>query len=261
MSSVKTALIAGGSRGIGYAIAQALAKRGYDLMLVARGREDLEKAKQNLESEFRVRVDTISFDLSKAGAAEVIREWCMEKDVSLNCLCNVVGIGGSDDFLKASHQHLRYMVDLNINSAIALTDLLLPQLEKNAPSHILNVASMAGFAPIPLKNVYSSTKSSVIYFSYALRFQLKKKNIKVSCLAPGPVYTKQEVIRETRKQLGKWGDRIAVKPERVGEIAVRKMLRGKMLIVPGKLAGFISVFLRFLPKRWVSAIYSGVGKR
>ena len=261
MNLTKTALIAGGSRGIGFAIAKALAQRGYDLLLVARGSGDLEKAKQELESKFNVKVETISSDLSKAAAADTVRDWCLEKNVVLNCLCNVVGIGGSDDFLKASQEQLRYMIDLNIHSAVALTNLLLPQLEKHAPSNILNVVSMAGFAPVPPKNVYSATKSSVIYFSHSLHYQLKKKKITVSCLAPGPVYTKQEVIQETRKQLGKWGDRIAVDPARVGEIAVKKMLRGKTIIVPGKLAGFVSFWLRALPKKWVAGIYSMVEKK
>jgi short-subunit dehydrogenase len=260
VKSARTALIAGGSRGIGYAIAHALAKRGYDLVLIARTDFDLEKAKDQLQQEFKIKVYTISSDLSKEAAATMVRDWCLKENIPLDCLCNVVGIGGSDDFLRASPEHLRYMVDLNINSAVALTDHLLPLLEKNAPAHILNVASMAGFAPIPAKNVYSATKSAVIYFSHALRLQLKKRNIKVTCLAPGPVYTKQEVIKETRKQLGKWGDRIAVEPMRVGEIAVRKMLRGKFLIVPGTFAGLMSFWLRALPKRWVAAIYSMVEK-
>ncbi len=255
-----TALIAGGSRGIGFAIAKALARRGYDLILLARTEFDLASAKKQLEEEFKVNVHTLSADLSKEDTARMITEWLEQKKIKLNCLCNVVGIGGSEDFLQASPEHLRYMVDLNLNSAIALSARLVPMLEKNGPSHILNVASMAGFAPIPLKNIYSATKSAVIYFSNGLRLQLKDKNIKVSCLAPGPVYTKTEVVHTTRKQLGKWGDRIAVEPGRVGEIAVEKMLQGRYMIVPGKLAGMMAFLLRALPSRWAAGIYKLVEK-
>src|ERR1700752_1745103 len=129
------------------------------------------------------------------------------------------------------------MVRLNVESCMALSLLLLPLLEKNAPAYILNVASMAGFAPIPIKNMYSATKSAVIFFSYSLRYQLKDKNISVSCLAPGPVYTKPEIVQETKKQLGGLGNKMAVPVKKVGEIAVRKTLRGKMMIVPGFLPG------------------------
>jgi short-subunit dehydrogenase len=153
------------------------------------------------------------------------------------------------------------MVNLNVESCMALSLTLLPLLEKNTPAYILNVASMAGMAPIPSKNMYSATKSAVISFSYALRYQLKKKHISVSCLAPGPVYTKPSIVKETKKQLGWFGNAMAMKPARVGEVTVRRMFRGKLMIVPGTLANVMSKVLRFLPKRWVTYIYGKAGDK
>ena len=83
-------------------------------------------------------------------------------------LCNVAGVGGSKDYLKVPLDTLHYMVDLNVKSCMSMSLLLVPLLEKNTPSFILNVGSMAGFGPIPSKNMYSATKSSVIFFSYTL---------------------------------------------------------------------------------------------
>jgi len=143
---------------------------------------------------------------------------------------------------------------------MTLTLRLLPLLEKNAPSYVLNVASMAGLAPIPSKNIYSATKSSVIFFSYSLHYQLMEKNISVSCLAPGPVFTKPSVIRDTKKRLGWFGMKMAVKPERVGEIAIRKTLQGEMLIIPGTLAKLSSVVIRVMPRKWMVSIYHSAGK-
>ena len=120
---------------------------------------------------------------------------------------------------------------------------------------------MAGFAPIPSKNMYSATKSSVSFFSYSLRYQLKEKNISVSCLAPGPVYSKPEVIAETKKQLGKFGDVMARSPGQVGEKTVRKALKGKMIIVPGFFANMMSSILRLAPKRISASIYNKLGKK
>jgi len=102
------------------------------------------------------------------------------------------------------------MISINASAQMALCYGLLDLLEKNAPSHILNVASMAGFAPIPEKNIYSATKAAVIFFSYSLRYQLKKKNINVSCLCPGPVFTKPEIIEDTIEKLGWFGKLMAV---------------------------------------------------
>jgi short-subunit dehydrogenase len=255
------ALIAGGSKGIGYALAEAWAKRNYNLILIARHRDSLASAKNKLESKYGIHVELLSYDLSMESSATEIANWCTERNIPLKVLCNVAGAGGARDYLTTTLDSLRYMVRLNVESCMALTLTLLPLLEKNAPSYILNAASMAGFAPIPIKNMYSATKSAVIFFSYALNFQLRDKNISVSCLAPGPVYTKPEIIAETKKQLGKFGDRMALSPQKVGEKAVRKILKGKMIIVPGFLANLMSGFLRILPKRTSASIYNKLGKK
>ena len=261
----KTALVAGGSKGIGYAIAEALAKRGWDLVLVARHQTDLDKAKQKLESAYGVHVDVLAKDLSFDNTPKEIADWCTEKQIPLKMLCNVAGFGGARDYLQLPADTVRYMMRLNFESGVMLTYALLPLLEKNAQSsskaYILNVSSMAGLAPMPAKNIYSATKSAVTFFSHSLRVQLKKKNIKVSCLAPGPVYTKQEVVNTTHKALGKTiGDWIEVPPARVGELAVRRTLKGRMMIVPGTLANLSSQFIRSLPMRLAANIY-GAGKQ
>jgi uncharacterized protein len=167
------ALVAGGSKGIGYAIAEALGKRKYNLILIARHMDSLIAAKHKLESAYHIHVEIIARDLEKDNAATEIAQWCTERNIPLKMLCNVAGFGGARDYLSLTLDTLRYMVRLNVESCMALSLTLLPLLEKNAPSYILNVASMAGFAPIPVKNMYSATKSAVVFFSYSLRYQLK----------------------------------------------------------------------------------------
>ena len=255
------ALIAGGSKGIGYAIAVALAKRHYNLILIARHLDSLQAAKQKLESAYGVHVELLVNDLSREQSADEIAGWCIERNIPLKMLCNVAGLGGERDYLSVSLDTLRYMVRLNVESCMALTLRLLPLLEKNAPSYVLNVASMAGLAPIPSKNIYAATKSAVIFFSYSLHYQLMEKNISVSCLAPGPVFTKPSVIKDTKERLGWFGMKMAVKPEKVGEIAIRKTLQGDLLIVPGTLAKLSSVIIRLMPKKMIVSIYNNVGRK
>ena len=259
-TSAPYALIAGGSKGIGYAIAEALAKRGYNLILIARHLEDLETASEKLESEYGIRAYILVYDLTWETAARDIATWCTNHKIQLQVLCNVAGLGGDNDYLTLPMDSLRYMVNLNVESCMALSLTLMPLLEKNAPSYILNVASMAGFAPIPEKNMYSATKSAVIFFSYSLRYQLRDKGISVSCLAPGPVFTKPHIRKETKKQLGWFGMQMAVPPAKVGEIAVRKMLKEKLMIVPGFLPSVMSYIIRLLPRRLVTAIYANLGE-
>ena len=255
------ALVAGGSKGIGYAIAEALAKRKYNLILVGRHADTLHTAKHTLESVHKIKVETLQHDLSLENAAEQIAQWCTENQIPLKMLCNVAGLGGAKDYLSLPLDQLRYMVKLNLESDIALCMKLLPLLEKNAPSYILNVGSMAGFAPIPIKNLYAATKSAIIFFSYSLRYQLKKKNISVSCLCPGPVFTKPEVERVTLEELGWLGMQMAVDPKTIGEIAVRRTLNKRLIIVPGFLAKMMSIVLRTLPRRLLVFIYDQVGNK
>jgi hypothetical protein len=255
------ALVAGGSKGIGFAIAEALAKRGYNLILIARHMDSLLASKKELEWMYGVHVEIIPYDLSREESAPYIAHWCMERNIQLKMLCNVAGFGGSRDYLTLPLDSLRYMVNLNVGSAMALTLTLLPLLEKNAPSYILNVGSMAGFAPIPVKNMYSATKSAVVFFSYSLSYQLKDKKISVSVLCPGPVFTKPEIKEDTKKKLGWFGTLMAVPPEKVGEVAVRETLNKRLVIVPGTVSKLTSIIIRFLPRKWIVSIYGKAGDK
>jgi short-subunit dehydrogenase len=252
------ALIAGGSKGIGFAIAEALAKRQYNLILIARHADSLLAAKHKLETLYGIHVEILVHDLSKEETATEIAKWCTDRNIPLKMLCNVAGFGGERDYLTLPLDSIRYMIRLNIESAVSLCYTLLPLLEKNAPSYILNVGSMAGFAPIPSKNIYAATKSAIVFFSYGLRYQFKEKHIRVSCLCPGPVFTKASIVKDTKQKLGWYGKQMAVAPKKVGEIAVRKTLKGRMIIVPGKLSKFTSIMIRILPRRLVVSLYSKV---
>jgi short-subunit dehydrogenase len=255
------ALISGGSKGLGYSIARALAKRNYNLLLVARHKESLEEAKTQIESRYPVQVDMLVLDMAEKESVDKIARWCIEKNIRLKMLCNVAGLGGAKDYLSLPVDDLRYMVRVNIEAQMALCLALIPLLEKNTPSYIMNMSSIAAFAPIPIKNLYSATKSAILFFSYSLRYQLKNKNISVSCVCPGPVFTSQEIINDTIEKMGWLGKLIEVDPARVGEIAVRRTLNGRMVIVPGTLAKIISVVLRLLPRRVVVYIYHRLGKK
>ncbi|RYG24856.1 MAG: SDR family NAD(P)-dependent oxidoreductase [Chitinophagaceae bacterium] len=253
------ALVAGGSKGIGYGISEALAARHFNLVLVARDADTLAKVKRVLESKYKVIVEILPYDLSNDSSIKAVSAYCLTRNLPLKMLCNVAGIGGSKDYPDLPLDSLNYMVDLNIKSAMGLCLNLSPLLEKNAPSYILNVGSMAGFAPIPQKNMYAATKAAVSFFSYSLRHQLKDKGISVSCLSPGPVFTKPEIIKDTKKRLGFVGKMMAVPPSRVGEVAVRKTLAGRMVIVPGTLAKIFSGVLRIMPRGWAASVYDKFG--
>ncbi|GAO41570.1 SDR family NAD(P)-dependent oxidoreductase [Flavihumibacter petaseus] len=254
------AVIAGGSKGIGFAVAEALAKRGFNLVLIARHEDGLIKAKDFLTKTYSINVETLQLDLADSASALRVRDFCLEKKLPVKLLANVAGLGGTRDFGTLPIDSLRYMIHLNVESTVVLTYVMIPLLEKQKPAYILNVASMAGFAPIPSKNLYSTTKAAVVAFSYNLRYQLEDRGISVTYLAPGPVFTKPEIIETTKKNMGWVGMQMAVKPSKAGEAAVRRTLKGRMVVVPGTLAFGASQLLRILPKRWSSGIYNRLDK-
>lgn len=254
------AIVAGGSKGIGYAIADALARRDFNLILIARNEGSLRSARDSLEVKYGIQVEILGADLTDERVAPELAQWCTKNRLPLKMLCNVAGMGGSNDFRQLPSDSLRYMIRINLESPVAMVNELLSLLEKNRPSYILNVASMAAFGPIPVKNVYSASKSGMLFFSYSLRYQLRDKGISVSCLTPGPVYTKPEIEQVTKEKLGFFGDWMSVAPRRVGEIAVKGTLNEKMVIVPGTTSKLASVVIRMLPRRWAARVYHSLGK-
>ncbi len=114
------ALVAGGSKGIGYAIAEALAKRHYNLVLVARTPQPLAQAKRLLEEKYNIQVEILSADLTNDSVAPRLARWSMENNLPLKMLCNVAGMGGSRDFLKLPADSVRYMIALNLESPVMM---------------------------------------------------------------------------------------------------------------------------------------------
>jgi uncharacterized protein len=249
------ALIAGGSKGIGLGIAEALAKRKYNLFLIARDHDDLQEAKNRIENKFSVQVEILSLDLADPASADQLFDWIKNKLADIKVVCHAAGMGGSLDYPDLPLEDLRTMIRLNLESAVALSYLFTPLLKQSAPSYMLLVSSMAGFSPIPIKNVYAATKSALIFFSYSLRYYLKQYHISVSCFCPGPVFSKPAVEKETRKQMGWMGKQMSLTSAQAGESAVRGMFKREMIIVPGKLAVSISSLLRILPNSFVSIIF------
>lgn len=248
------ALIAGGSKGLGRSIADALASRKFNILLVARNKLDLEIAKHQLEIRYAIRVEIFSTDLSLPESGDQTYEWCLQNHFEIKIFCYSAGLGGSKDFQNMPLTDLRKMIRVNIESAVSLSYLLIPLLRQKAPSHILLIGSMAGFAPLSVKSVYAATKSALHSFSYSLRQQLKADRISVHCACPGPVFTKDSIKKETILKLGWIGKQMAVNPKEAGEKIVCAMMNGTMIIIPGKLAAFFSWFLRLLPDHLIARI-------
>ncbi|MFH1067575.1 MAG: SDR family oxidoreductase [bacterium] len=179
-------LITGASSGIGAGFARALAQRGVSLILVSRREERLNA----LRNEFKdVDIVPMPFDLYQIGAAELLFAKCREKGLEVKGLINNAGLGWQAALHELSQEQVDRMLTVNLIVLTHLCRLFLPPMIERRSGFILNIASTAGFQPVPYFSVYAATKSYVINLSEALYDEVKDRGVLVSCLCPGPVDT------------------------------------------------------------------------
>ena len=215
------ALVTGASSGIGRDIARELSKRGYDLILVSRDLERLNKVKKELKT----KVEVVSTDLSVA--ENCIKLHDKYKDVDI--VVNNAGFGDCGSFTQTKLEKEIKMINTNITAYHILTKLYIQDMKKRNNGKILNVASIAGFMPGPLMATYYATKSYVVRLSEGIREELRKEksNVKISILCPGPVDTNFNKVADVQFALK------GLSSQYVSKYAVEKMLKGKFYIVPG----------------------------
>ncbi len=240
-------LITGASEGIGKALAVECAKRKMNLILVALPGPELEKLADNLMTKYQISVNYFPADLLNKEAPQQLYEWVNEHGLSVNMLINNVGVGYAGRFENNTMTHIENMLQLNIWPMVTLTRLFLNDLKKHSPSYLLNVASLASFRPVPYKSIYAATKSFIYSFTRALKVELKDTRVKVSVLCPGSVYTNHRVI--TRIEGAGFLSKIsAMNPDDVASFAIKKLLKGKAVIIPGRINRIYKNITLFLPK-------------
>lgn len=182
-----TALITGASNGIGLELARRLAADGSDLILVARRVEVLQSIADDLSSRHGIKASVIGQDLGYEGAAEEL----MQKlgDQRVDQLINNAGFGEFGTFIEADAKRLNQMVQLNVAAVTSLAHAMGRRMVAQGGGQILNVASIAGFMPGPGAAVYYASKAYVLSFSDALNYELKRHNVAVTTLCPGPTDT------------------------------------------------------------------------
>jgi uncharacterized protein len=177
-----TVLITGGSKGIGLAIADRFAQQGTDLVLVAREKDALMRASEQLRERYPIQVVAISADLTKRAAPGHIHKELAAKGITITGLVNNAGIGHKGPLNDTPVQSL---LALNVDALTAMTKTFLPDIERSS-GFVINVASVAGLVPIPQMSVYAASKAYVVSFSESLSFET---DARVLCICPGPVDT------------------------------------------------------------------------
>ena len=183
-----TALITGASTGIGAIYAERLARRGYDLVLVARNRERLEQLAQRLSEQSGPRVEVLVADLNdKADLARV--EQLLRSDARISLLVNNAGVGATAPLLDSDVEQMTRMIELNVTALTRLTYAAVPGFVARQGGTIINIASIVGVAPELLNGVYGGTKAFVLAFSQSLQHELADKHVRIQAVLPGATAT------------------------------------------------------------------------
>jgi uncharacterized protein len=226
----ETALITGASRGIGAVYADRLAKRGYDLILVARDAARLEQLTSKLTLETGRFVTSLPADLSnKADLGKV--EDVLKKDQSISLLLNNAGAASVAPLLNADVGKMDEIIALNVFALTRLTYAAAPAFVARGHGTIINIASTVGLSPETLNGVYGASKAFVIAFSHSLQHELAERGVRIQVVLPGATATDLWELAGLPYQ--KLPPSIVMSPEDMVDAALAGLDQGELETIPG----------------------------
>lgn len=182
-------LLTGASSGIGYEMANQLAAKKFNLILVARTETKLQQMQSELTGKYGIQVQYFAADLSDVNAAKDLYKAVQQENFIVTHLVNNAGVGNYGDFIETSLEEELSMIELNISSLVVLTKLCAKDMVSRKSGRIMNVGSLLSFLPFPYFSVYSATKAFVLAFSETLAAELDGTGVTVTSLYPGTVDT------------------------------------------------------------------------
>ncbi|MGA7382605.1 MAG: SDR family oxidoreductase [Terriglobales bacterium] len=249
----KTALITGGSDGIGYELAKLFANDHHNLVLVARNVDKLARVTDELQRQFGISAKAIPLDLTASPAPQFLFDQLQREGVAIDILVNNAGYGVFGEFEKIPLEQALGQIQLNVAALTQLTKLFLGPMRERRSGRILNVASTAGFQPGPLMAVYYATKAYVISFSEALANELKETGVTVTCLCPGATDTGFQGRAGTEKTI-LFKKLRPMDAKTVARDGYRGVMAGKTLVISGFRNWLLAESLRISPRKLVTAV-------
>ena len=241
-------LVTGASSGIGEAIAREFARRGHDLVLVARHEQRLSELARSLRDEQGISAVHLSCDLSQADAHEQVHHWVRKQGVSVDILVNNAGFDVFGPVSETDMQQEADMLAVNIRALTMLTKLFLPRMIKRGRGRILNIGSTGSFIPTPYNAVYCASKAYVLSFSAALAEECRGTGVSVTCLCPGATHTR------FHERAGMQGITLMKFPvmdaASVARTGVAACLSGRRLVVPGVFNKLSMYTMSLMPLAW-----------
>ncbi len=248
---MKTTLITGSANGLGKEFAKLYAKDNNNLLLVDIDENELKKVQNELKKEFsNIEVDILVADLSSKDDLRKVFEYSQSKEYFVNNLVNCAGFGDRTDFKDMDVEKQLKMTDVDCNALLYFTRIYLDDMLKNDEGHIINISSIAGFLPGPYMCTYHACKGFVLLLGESISYELRKTNVKLLTLCPGPFKSKFVEKAHNDYTFSKIKPVTAAK---VAEFGYKKSLKGKKLAIVG-LKNKLTIFItRFFPRSIVTA--------
>ncbi len=249
------ALITGASYGIGEEFAWQLAARGWSIILVARSQDRLTQLRTDLMAEYTdIDVLCAAMDLTAPDAPAELFQKTKDANLKISLLINNAGFGAFGEFTSIDRERQRQMIDLNIAALVELTHLYLQPMMQREEGGIINVASVAGFAPLPYSAVYAATKAFVVSFSQALYEEARQHGVQVMVVNPGSTKTNFFEVAGH----GAFSNSSMQTAEQVVAESIRAFDHDRRSVTTGVSNRLMVLVLGLLPVSWVTAV---VGKK
>ncbi|MBW6422793.1 SDR family oxidoreductase [Rhizobium sp. XQZ8] len=224
-----TALITGASSGIGAIYAQRLARRGHDLILVARSRDKLDILARRIADETGRSVEVVAADLSDR--ADILRvEDVLRSDQSITVLVNNAGLGATAPLVASDIAKMEEMVALNVNALMRLTYAAAPAFVARGKGTIINISSIVAIGPEILNGVYGGSKAFVLAFTQSLKHELADKGVTVQAVLPGATATDFWGVAGT--PIEHLPEQIVMSAEDLVDAALSGLDQGELVTIP-----------------------------
>ena len=213
--SGKVALVTGGSKGLGKAMARAFAEAGADLVISSRHEDELRAAAAEIADGTSARVEYLVADMTKRDDVKRLTDTALTRMGRVDILVNNAGSNTPQAIDAITDEAWDRLVELNLSSCMAATRALVPQMKERRWGRIIHISSIMGLVSKEGRNVYSATKSALIGLARASALDLGPFGITVNCIAPGPfltdlplsVFSKEQIQAiADRTALGRWGE-------------------------------------------------------
>jgi short-subunit dehydrogenase len=255
--NAKWAIITGASSGIGRALAFEFAAGGFNVLLIARNEKALADVAAECARRSGLETETIVADLSDLDALEMLAPALMSKGRTYEVLVNNAGFGIHGDFSSTDIQQNIQLLNVQLAAALQLTRAVLPSMIERRSGHILNVASVYSFSPVPFQSVYAACKAFLLSFSSALENELQGTGVRVTVFCPGATQTEfrsRAGIAEKRTDTG-------MTAEAAARIAYAETMRGKHIVVPGLINRLFVFLAQLLPNATVPGLVRFINRQ